>query len=261
MSKVIYILISFFICIQLTAQEVYERLTIDVLLGGDKYINGWESGHKTDLLINPTETSFRLKARLNYYFHENWGIHGDVQIGITRNTGNKKDQIPSPFTDEYVNDYYIEGPKLITDRENIYGVLSLGAQYRFELKKWSFIPRLSFGVAHIAADNCNFIIKGKGTNEQHLIEYYVKNNKSDEYGLISRAYLNPGIQIGYKFRHIHLIAELGYIQYLKKLNYIYKKSELYMDGQEVVEEFPSMHTAKKIEFNLGVTIPVSWRIK
>jgi len=208
MVKVLYIIFLLAICCRASAQHIYEKLNLDIALGGEGYINNWESGEVTDALINPTDFSFTGKVRINYFFHRHWGIHGDFTIATYKTTGNKKKNIPERIADQFTNDFYIEDPHVITDRTHIYMRMMVGIQHRNEIKRWTFIPRISFGLAHIPADNCKFIIKGMDNNDQYQMEYYVGGNQDAEYGIVPRLFLNPAFQIGYKLKECHLTMEI-----------------------------------------------------
>lgn len=260
MRVIIYILMLLFIftCTKLAAQQVYEQATLEGEFGVEHDINNWTSGNFTDDLLSPASASVTVKLRYNYYFHRRWGIHADFKMGSTRPSKNKKGRLPSSLIGLYDNDYYIQEATLNSARSSVFGLLSVGGQYRYERRKWTLIPRISIGISHVSADNCSFILKGKGNNELHKVTHYVEGFRNDELGLVSRFFVNPSIQLG----HGLFFVSVGYTQYFKKITYISEKKEVYLEGKygDALNKSPSRKLANRLHFSIGVTTPISWKI-
>ncbi|WP_321438353.1 hypothetical protein [uncultured Bacteroides sp.] len=245
--KKIIILILIFLPIILKAQTRRTLYRYIDLSGG---ININLSNPKFDNLIgvlSGTQTiSPFIKGRFSYFFNSKWGAFSDSKFySVTFSERDLSNFLPKP----YENLYYKFDEFSINERHAILGDLAIGATYRIENKNWSVRPRIGFGIGEVAGRSTRFSVKGNGTNNIYEINYLSGNKSLD---VIDLPIIKTGINLDYKFDKIHLVLDIDYTQFIKKVSYTYQVQDAYTEEFIDNKKIYSKALPSNLDIGLGV---------
>ena len=200
-------------------------------LFSDKYINDLAPKQ-----ISKIAACLTLKSN-NY----KWGAWGKIAVGSTRSA---KRNNPTDIFNMDLNNYYLYDVDKSSDNQLMID-FSLGGNYNFFYKKWTFSSGIGIGVATMDLSSDRVIFKEKNTNNYYRVSYSFNNTTGDLF------FIPVEFKASYSLSNrFDLMCGVIYQQYITPLRF--KATMRDYDFKHLESETIKGKYMSTIGFNLGI---------
>ncbi|MCK9208905.1 MAG: hypothetical protein M0P66_17475 [Salinivirgaceae bacterium] len=232
MKKVIISILFLIFSGLLSAQDstnTYSKWYIKPAAGINIPITNLLSNEIPDNLFEYDDNSYYWQIlSASYFFSSKWGLEFTFQAGHSQSISGRAERFNQDLEEKYGENYFVTASSGAQfDNFSLIGGSiqrgNLGIVYRYEKRKYIFMPKLSIGVTSFYTDWGEADLKEKGTNTVYKLSYDSGKRPNDHFTIA------PSFTFGYRLSN-RIIANIDIL-------YSYYKTDI-----EFVEEIRNTFT-------------------
>lgn len=246
------IILTLLVClISFAGKSQSRKFWVDVQFIQNIGLNDWyDDKELNDRLSKPSTSDIR--GSINWNFYKGLGLFFDMSL-VINSYPDDNDFTIEDYPIINTDNFYLKKAWLRNERYNPGIKFSIGAFYKIERNRWSFIPYVGVGVQDADSPLYTAEIKEKNSNNLYELEYeWFRNNDNVTTSL---GFLNTRLNFAYKLgKHSNLLFGIEYNRYLSRSEFSAKAVDHYTKA--IINE---TETNGKYMNTLGISIGFSFR--